>query len=290
MVTFFSRRAALAGLSIALASLLLPSAHAAKAPKRVLVVTHTEGFRHSSIPISIDILKQIAQRTGFFTPEFATNAEEVTRMLTADNLKHYDAVVFDNTTGELPVSDENKAAFMKWLEAGHGFVGMHAATDTFYKWADYGHLIGGYFNGHPWHQFVRLTLQDPKFPGVSAMGKPAEFTGNDNKPIKFGANEITDEIYQFRDWDRKDKHVLLGIDNTSIDTTKGARDDKDYGVAWAKMVGKGRVFYTSLGHREDVWLDPRYQEHITGGLKWALGLTRLKVKPDQMDQSALPKR
>jgi type 1 glutamine amidotransferase len=86
--------------------------------------------------------------------------------------------------------------------------------------------------------------------------------------------EIEDEIYQFRNWSRNDKHIILSIDTTSIDTSKGRREDKDYAVAWARMEGEGRVFYTSLGHRQQVWKDPRFQEHTLGGIRWALGLAK----------------
>ena len=84
--------------------------------------------------------------------------------------------------------------------------------------------------------------------------------------------EISDEIYQFRNWDRSKEHVLLSIDPSSIDVSKGKRADKDYAVAWVSRYGKGRVFYTSLGHENAVWQDPRFQEHLTGGIRWALGL------------------
>ncbi|MBW3624984.1 MAG: ThuA domain-containing protein, partial [Armatimonadetes bacterium] len=150
-----------------------------------------------------------------------------------------------------------------WLRAGHGFVGMHAATDTFYKWPEFGTMIGGYFDGHPWHEEVTVRVEETNFPGLKSFGQsPA----------------ITDEIYQFRNWSRDDKRVLLGIDNQSIDVSKGKRADQDYAVAWARQEGRGRVFYTSLGHREQVWNDPRFQEHIIGGIRWAAGLEKAKIK------------
>lgn len=255
----------LAGTALSAALCSMPPADAArsKTPKRVLVVNHTAGFHHSSTAMGAEIIKKLGDQTELWTTEVATSPEEVGQKLTTDNLKNVDLVIFENTTGELPVTDVNKKAFMEWLRAGHGFVGMHAATDTFYQWADYGAMIGGYFDGHPWHEEVTLKVENTKFPGL--------------KPFQ-ESSTITDEIYQFRNYSRDDKHVILSIDNASIDVTKGKREDKDYAVAWAKMEGKGRVFYTSLGHREEVWNDPRYQEHITGAIKWAAGIDKTKIK------------
>jgi uncharacterized protein len=225
------------------------------AAKRMLVVTHTEGFRHSSIPVAQETLKELGRRTGLWETELATNAEEVTQMITADNLKRFDVVVFANTTGELPISDAGKEAFLAWLRGGKAFVGMHSATDTLYKWPEYGRLIGGYFDGHPWHQKVTVKVEDTQHPATRHLGS---------------SFEISDEIYQFRDWSRDGKHVLLSIDNGSIDVSKGKRADRDYAVAWVRDEGQGRVFYTSLGHGEDVWRDPRYQQHLVGGIAWAM--------------------
>lgn len=252
----------MAALALCLSGLLTAGAEAA--PKRILVVTHTAGFRHDSIPTAEKVLEELGRKTGLWTAEFARNADEVRSAFTADNLKRFDAVVFANTTGELPITDEGKTAFSRWLESGKGFVGMHAATDTFYQWPWYGKMIGGYFDGHPWHELVTCVVEDRKHPATAKL--PATF-------------EITDEIYQFRDWTRDDKRVLVSIGNASIDVSKGKRPDQDYAVSWAKMDGKGRVFYTSLGHRSEVWEDPRYQDHITGALKWALGLAKGSTRP-----------
>ena len=228
-------------------------------PKRVLVVTHTAGFRHGSIPTAQQVLREMGEKSGLWTTEFATNAEEVAQRITAANLARTDLVIFANTTGELPVTDEGKAAFQEWLTSGKGFVGMHSATDTFYRWPFFGRMIAGYFDGHPWHQKIVVRVEDRAFPGCESLGE---------------SFEITDEIYQFRDWTRSDKHVVLSVDNRSIDVSRGKRSDQDYAIAWARQEGKGRVFYTSLGHRDEVWRDPRYQAHLLGGIRWALGLVQ----------------
>jgi uncharacterized protein len=141
------------------------------------------------------------------------------------------------------------------VKAGGGFAGTHCATDTLYN-TTYGALVGGYFDGHPWHQKIRIKVEDPKH--AAAAG----FKNGD---------EITDEIYQFRDapYSREKLHIILSVDNSSIDTSKGKRKDGDYAIAWCQDYGKGRSFYTSLGHRKEVWKDERFQKHLLAGLHWA---------------------
>jgi uncharacterized protein len=226
--------------------------------KRMLVVTLTKGFHHDSIAVAQDILRHLAENQGW-EMDLADTDRELSQKITPEGLNGTDVIIFANTTGELPIADEDKKTFMEWLRAGHGFVGMHAATDTLYRWEGYGKMIGGFFDGHPWFQKVRLKIEDPKFPGINPFAEDPE---------------IEDEIYQFRIWSRNDKHMILSVDNASIDTSKGKREDKDYAVAWARTEGKGRVFYTSLGHRQEVWRDPRYQEHILGGIRWAMGVEK----------------
>jgi type 1 glutamine amidotransferase len=220
----WGRRALLLALAggAAGAALTTGPIRAQGASKRMLVVTHTAGFRHSSIPVAQETLQDLGRRTGLWETELATNAEEVARMITADNLKRFDVVVFANTTGELPISDAGKEAFLAWLRGGKAFVGMHSATDTLYKWPEYGRMIGGYFDGHPWHQKVTIKVEDTQHPATRHLGS---------------SFEISDEIYQFRDWSRDGKHVLLSIDTGSIDASKGKRADRDYAVAWVRDEG-----------------------------------------------------
>ncbi|MCC6442732.1 MAG: ThuA domain-containing protein [Armatimonadetes bacterium] len=253
-------------LAIALAmtlSLLTP-ASARPARKRILVVNHAAGFRHGAIDLSKGLLKEWGEQTGLWEVEYASTAEEVAARITEEGLKPFQAIMFDNATGELPITSEGEAALLKWIRSGRGFIGTHAATDALYQWPEYGKLIGGYFNGHPWTQEVIVKVEDRKHPSTREL--PESF-------------KITDEIYQFRDWSRNDLRVLMSLDNASIDTGKGGRDDKDYAVAWVRNEGKGRVFYTSLGHIDDVWRNPLYRKHLIGGIKWALGLAKGDARP-----------
>ncbi len=219
---------------------------------KLLYLTLSAGFKHGSVPLSRDIVKEIGDKSGAFE---TTLAEDVTPF-TAENLKNYDAVMF-YTTGELPMTDEQKNAFIHFIKSGHGFVGVHSATDTFYMWKEYGDLIGGYFNGHPWHQEVAVDVADPTSPLVSSLDK---------------SFQIKDEIYQIDDFRDGSSHVLLKLDPKSVDLKKPGVHQRYYGwpLAWTRMDGRGRVFYTALGHEDAVWKDERFQKFLLNGIKWAM--------------------
>jgi hypothetical protein len=229
-------------------------AGAAKAPKKgkLLYMTLTKGFHHESLELSKQIVKQIGDQSG----AFETTVTEDVGAFTPQNLRNYDAVMF-NTTGELPMTDEEKQAFVDFLKSGHGFVGVHSATDTFYMWGTYGDIIGGWFNNHPWHQMVTVVVEDPASPIVGFLGK---------------SFQITDEIYQISDFKADTSHVLLRLDPDSVDLKKSGVVHRYYGwpLAWTRMFGKGRVFYTALGHEDAVWNDSRFQEMLSNGIKWVM--------------------
>jgi uncharacterized protein len=220
--------------------------------RRVLYVTHSAGFEHDVLPLSEKILAEVGRAHGF---DVTTTGDAST--ITAKSLEPYSAVVF-YTTGELPMSDEQKSAFMAWIRSGRGFVGIHSATDTFYKWAEYGEMIGGYFDEHPWNTRVTMKVEDHDHPSAKHLG---------------ATWSVADEIYQFKNFSRADKRVLLSLDVSSVDlNVKGVkRADRDFANAWYKSWGSGRVFYTALGHRPEVWQDPAYQQHLAGGITWAMG-------------------
>jgi type 1 glutamine amidotransferase len=183
--------------------------------------------------------------------------------MSPEALKNYDAVIFANTTGDLPIP--NPQAFIDWVKSGKGFVGMHSATDTFHNFSPYIDMIGGQFLTHREQVEVQPINQDKECPACKHLGTDWK---------------VFDEIYLFKNFDPKKVHGLLTLDKHPNDKTPG-----NYPISWCKQYGKGRVFYTSLGHREDVW-DPawpdrknppevaeEYQKHILEGIKWSLGLT-----------------
>ena len=231
----------------------LPASEPTSQKPRLLYLTHTAGFVHDVLPVSEEVLGKLSADS-----RFDLTVTKDTAAISKDRLTGYSVVIF-NTTGELPLDAAQKDALLTFVRSGHGFVGVHSATDTFYKWPEYGAMIGGYFDQHPWHQEVQIKVEDQSHPSTSHL--PASFT-------------IRDEIYQFRDWSRDRVHVLLSLDATSVDLTKPNvhRTDRDFAVSWTREEGKGRVFYTSLGHEAAVWRDPRFQQHLMGGIRWAGGI------------------
>ncbi len=229
---------------------------------RVLYITTTAGFHHSACEYSIPVIKRIAERSGAFEV-VCTNK---TDLITPQSLKDFAAVCFSNTTGDLkafPLSEKNRNALIEAVRSGMAFIGIHAATDTFKDWPPYYEMLGGTFNGHPWHEKVMIDVEDPSHP--AAVMLPSRWV-------------ITDEIYTFKNYSRKKVHVILSL-NPASEKGKGNRADHDYALAWAKRYGKGRVFYTALGHRHEVWDNPLFQEHLLGGILWALGLKLSPITP-----------
>jgi len=239
-------------LLVLFAALVTP--HAQTTSKKVLYITHSAGYKHEVLPLSMQILPEIGKKNGFDVV-----ATKDLAFLSPVGLKAYDAVVF-YTTGELPIADQDKANLLAWVKSGKGFIGIHSATDTFYKWPEYGDMIGGYFDNHPWHQSVMVKVEDKDTAATKHLPGPTWV--------------LTDEIYQFRNWDRSKHHVLLSLDTASVDLTKQGvkRTDGDFALAWTSTYGSGRVFYSALGHRAELWQSPEYQQFLAGGIRWALGL------------------
>jgi type 1 glutamine amidotransferase len=223
---------------------------------RVLFLTHSAGFQHSCIkrksPEELSMAEN--QLVEAAAGKLRVDATKDCGTITAGNLGRYQAVVF-YTSGELPISEENRQALLAWIRDGGAFVGIHPATDTFYKFPEYGRMIGGYFDGHPWHQTVRIKVEDSRHPATRHLGE---------------SFEIRDEIYQFKNFLRDELQVLLVLDNDSVDVNKSKHAEKYFPVAWCREYGRGRVFYTSLGHREEVWRDQRFLTHVIGGIRWAM--------------------
>jgi hypothetical protein len=226
------------------------------APPRLLFLTHSAGFEHDVVKRARRAVLAHAERcmVDWAGPMFEVEATQECSALHADNLGRYQAVMF-YTTGELPISDGDKAALLQFVRDGGGFVGVHCASDTFYTYPEYGEMVGGYFDGHPWHQEVRVEVEDRAHPTTFHLGHHFD---------------IADEIYQFRAFDRTRVHVLLRLSAHGIDLALGKRQDKDYAISWCREFGKGRVFYTALGHRPEVWRDARFMTHLLAGVRWTL--------------------
>ena len=238
-------------------------------PKKLLVVTATQGFRHSSIPLAEKVLAGLGEQSGLFTVDYARGGEkgkdsaDLHEKMSPEALKKYDGVIFANTTGDLPLPDRD--AFIAWIKSGKAFIGMHSATDTFHGYRPFIEMIGGEFKSHGAQVGVECLNQDHEHPATQHLG------------AKY---HVFDEIYIMKSFDRNKVHGLLTLDK---EPNKGIPGD--YPIAWCKEVGDGRLFYTSLGHREDVWLSRDYQQHILGGIKWALGIEKGSAKPQSTEAS-----
>ncbi len=239
---------------------------AGPARKKILFYSQSFGFRHSVVarPLTGELahaekcLREMARKAGYeihFTQDFNDLRGD-------DAFKAYDAVIF-YTTGNPPI---NRQALMKWITDGGAFIGIHTATDTFHSdadyakgWPEYVAMIGGAFRIHGGQDPVILKVEDPDHPATAGLAD---------------GWQIADEMYQFRDFDRSRVHMLLSVDvarmeDRHLQNQKMSRDQY-YPVAWTRTEGKGRIFYTSLGHREDVWTNPKYQQHVLGGIAWAM--------------------
>jgi uncharacterized protein len=253
----------LPGAAALLACLLLTASSSAAA-KKLLVVTAVQGFPHTSRPLAEKVLAGLGEQSGIFTVDYVRGGPDGKRTedmekLAPDALKNYDGVIFANTTGDLPLPD--KEAFIKWIHSGKAFIGMHSATDTFHNYPEFIEMIGGEFLTHGAQVGVECVNQDPEHPSTRHL--PARYP-------------IFDEIYVLKNFHREKVHGLLTLEKHPNTLVPG-----DYPIAWSKQVGRGKLFYTSLGHREDVWLNPDYQKHILGGIKWALGLEDGDSKPQK---------
>jgi type 1 glutamine amidotransferase len=233
------------------ASPVAPSA--AALASRIIVVTHTTGFRHDSIPVAESTIQQLGRDSGLFDVTFCRTADDVRRMLTPAALADTAGVVFANTTGNLGIPDLD--AFLAWIAAGHGFVGIHSASDTYHDAPAYLAMLGNEFDKHGKQAEVEAVVEAPTHPAVSHLG---------------ARYRVFDEIYRFVRNNREGVTPLLTLDRYPADGLANAEQPGDLSLAWSKSHGTGRVFYTALGHRIELWADARFQQHVLGGIRSVL--------------------
>lgn len=268
------------------------------APKKLLVLGTTTGFRHTTIMAIEKVLTQLGNESHEFTLDFvnqppnkpptpgknATDAEkavfaeaeakweislkEALKKMAPESLKNYDGVVFASTSGDLPIPDPQ--GFLDWIKAGHAFIGIHAASDTFHQWPAFFEMLGAEFDHHGAQVSIECINADPQHPSTAHLGKTWTIT--------------QEEVYQFKNYDSTKVHDLLWLDKSPDPLPRQVSGH--YPVAWCKTYGTGRVFFTSLGHREDIIItDPAvkdrinsveiataYHQHLLGGIEWALGI------------------
>jgi len=228
-------------------------------PRRLLVFTLCNGYRHSSIPYITKALEVIGRKTGAF--EIARSKDM--SVFTADGLAAFDAVCLNNCT-KLDFSDPAKQhVLLDFVANGGGIAAIHGATDNFYDWPEGAALIGGLFDGHPWRAegTWAVKVEEPDHPVAAAFG-----TRN---------FKINDELYRIKTpYSRRKLRVLASLDMDD-EINRGVKDlkpsDIDIPVCWIAGHGKGRVFYTSIGHNHDVTWNPMVLRHYLAGVQFALG-------------------
>jgi uncharacterized protein len=255
---------------LAVLVLLSPAAAQEKKKYKILFITQSKGFKHGSVnrkdpaglaPSEVSVT-EIAKESGLFDVECTQDAS----VLTADKLKELDAVMF-YTTGNLPITPEAFTAFEDWLKSGKAMIATHSATDTFGGFRPYFSLINGTFDGHPWGsgETVPMTNHDAAHVTAKMLGEEFSFK---------------DEIYQYKNYDPTAVRVIYSINMAKSKT----KQPYHVPVSWVRESGKGRLFYTNLGHNESTWAMPLFKQHLLTGIRWALHLEEGSAVPNPETQ------
>lgn len=256
-----------------------------QSPRKVLLFSKTNGFRHGSIPVGVQALTMLGKKTGAYS---AVHSEDH-MVFAPKNLKQFDLVIMVNTTGEIfrprkwpaDAAEKQQAveteialkqSLVDFVKSGKGLAGVHSATDTYKNWKEYNEMMGGAFAGHPWH-----------------MDVPVRVLGSDHPLTKvFGGKGFTvkDEIYQFRDntANPKDRRMLLSLAPDWEGIKKGKRKDNFYPISWISNFGQGRTFYCSLGHRDEIYWNDELLEHYLAGIQFALGDLKADATPIKINR------
>lgn len=250
-----------------------------KQPRKILVFSVTRGFRHQSIPWGIAALEEMGKKTGAFTTVTSDDLANFEK----DKLDSFDVVVFNNTTQNVFMPSKEEWAkmdeatraeakvrelrlrgnFLSFIRSGKGFVGIHAATDTFYEWPEYGFMIGAYFDGHPWtaKADVSIKVEKPEHPINQGLVGTTHL-------------EFKEECYQFRapySSERQDVLLRLDTERTNMKVKGIKRADNDFSLSWVRTHGQGRIYYSALGHNTHIYENPKVLAHYLAGIQWAAG-------------------
>lgn len=218
---------------------------------KVLVFSATAGYRHASITNGIETIRTLGAANNF-----AVDATEDATQFTDTNLAQYQVVVFLSTTGDVLTNAQQMTALQHYMEAGGGWVGIHAAADTLHNWSWYGGLVGAYFVSHPAIQQATVKVADRVDPSTSMLPK---------RWVR------TDEWYNFATNPRPNAHVLATVDET---TYSGGANGFDHPIAWSQEYDGGRAWYTAGGHTPESFAEPLFQAHLLGGIQFAAGVKR----------------
>jgi uncharacterized protein len=255
-------------LCISLCNLCAAQSPAAPPRKQLLVIGEEKGYRHEAVSHAMATIERLGKQTGLWDTTLRTDTEALTKKkleYNARNLNDFDAVLFF-TGGDLEMEAQQRADFLAFIhDDGKGFIGVHSAAITFVDWPEYVDMVGGTYDEHPWLTFdAPIIVEDPSFPGMQQF--PQSFV-------------LRDEIYQLKNYSRDKVRVLMRLDPNKLDLKNKNvhRTDGDFAVTWAKTYGKGRVYYTSLGHVEANWDKPEFQQMITEAIEWTMGLVNADV-------------
>ena len=242
-------------------------------PKKLLAISDTRtGFAHDSASHALATIERLGIQSGLFETYIRTETQLVTKAKlenNAKNLDFFDAVWFMGT-GNGDLNDQQKKDLLAFVhDDGKGFIAAHSGADAYYNWPEYGEMIGGYFDGHPWGVFdAPVIIEDHASPLTKKF--PPSFI-------------FRDEIYVYKSYSKANVHVLAHLDRTRLDASKASSNpakarellatDYDFPVAWTKPYGKGRVFVSTFGHTNESWDDPRIQSMYLEAIKWAMGIT-----------------
>jgi type 1 glutamine amidotransferase len=228
-----------------------PGSQASPARFRVLVFSKTTGFRHDSIPVGIATIRRLGREH-----RFAVDQTEDERAFTDRNLARYDALVFLSTTGDPIARQDHRRAFQRFIRRGGGFLGIHAASDSFARWQWYIGLVGARFRRHaPGTAAARVVVEDPGTPATRDVPR---------------VWRRVDEWYAFRSNPRGHVHVLATLDERTYDPD-GAAMGSDHPIAWCHRYDGGRSVYTAMGHTSASYREPSFDSHLLGAIEMAAG-------------------
>lgn len=288
-VGFRAVAAAVAAAAVLLISTVTPNAQAPARPapvkKRVLAWADVRsGYQHDSISHAVATIERLGRESGAYDTWIRTDSQPITKtpiefktgtgiatgeQFLAHNLTFYDAIFFFGVR-EIDLTADQKRDLMSFIkEDGKGFVAAHSAATAFFSWPEFGEMLGGRFDEHPWGiANATVVLDDPKFPATKHFKQ--SFPWND-------------EFYQIKDFSRANVRVLAHLDVKSLDMTKPLihRTDGDFPAAWAKTHGNGRVFYSILGHSAESWDSPVIQQMYFNALRWSMKMVDADLTPLQ---------
>ncbi|MEU5567769.1 ThuA domain-containing protein [Micromonospora musae] len=253
-------RSVLGGATAALAVIACTSpatpASAADTPYDVLVFSKTAGFRHDSIAVGTQAIRDLGTANSF-----TVTATEDAAAFSTGNLAQYEVVVFLNTTGDV-LNAGQQTAFEQYIGSGGGYVGVHAAADTEYGWSFYGNLVGAYFASHPAIQQANVKVENRAHAASAHL--PQTWTR-------------TDEWYNYQTNARSTARVLATLDESSY---SGGGMGADHPHSWCKTYNGGRAFYTGGGHTQASYAEPAFRAHLLGGIRYAAGRTKADCRPE----------